>query len=111
MVTDWPQCRHAQYARMRKSRLNLAPPTAQPQSSTARERVRRYRARKRDGQVPVTIVVNPAFIADLVRLGWLSAHKREDRGAVSAAFLAFTQSAWDISRREPRLFKAHLDAV
>ncbi len=84
-------------------RANGAPA---PQTYPSRERVRRFRARKRAGHVVVTIVVKPPLIADLVDLGLLSAEKREDRDAVAMAFVAFAESAWDCSRQAPSLFKA-----
>ena len=86
---------------------SVAPsPPPPPQPDAARDRVRRYRARKRAGQVQMVISLQPPFIADLAGLGWLPADKREDRGAVRAAFLAFADHAWGISRQAPSLFKA-----
>jgi hypothetical protein len=41
------------------------------------ERIRRHRARKRAGQIRVTIDLALEFVVNLVELGWLCAEKRE----------------------------------
>ena len=63
--------------------------------SPAAERQRRRRERRRRGAVVVQIVMSPAAISDLVRLGWLRESDLADREAVRGAFIQFAR--WALS--------------
>jgi hypothetical protein len=88
------------------SDLNDASPPPEAQTAAGRDRVRRFRARKKAGIVRTVADLHRPIIGDLVTLGWLAADKRQDRAAVGAAFRAFARHAWRMSRRTPGLFKA-----
>jgi hypothetical protein len=57
------------------------------------ERQRRRRERRRRGAVAVQLVISPAAIGDLIRLGWLRDSDRADRQAVKDAFVQFARWA------------------
>ena len=61
--------------------------------SPAAERQRRRRERRRRGAMVVQIVISPASISDLVRLGWLGDSALADREAVRYAFVQFARWA------------------
>ena len=80
-------------------------PPPRPRTAAA-GRMRRYRERKQAGQVQVAINLSRAFIGDLAALGWLDARERTSTPAIGAAFLAFVERAWDLSRERPGLLRA-----
>ena len=59
------------------------------------QRQRRSRERRRRGAVVGQVVIGPAAIRDLTRLGWLCDAERTDRQAVRDAFVRFAKSALD----------------
>ena len=61
--------------------------------SPAAERQRRRRERRRRGAMVVQIVISPAAISNLVRLGWLHESDLADRRAVRDAFIEFARWA------------------
>jgi hypothetical protein len=67
-------------------------PSSRPLSSEA-ERQRRCRERRQRGAMPVQLVLGPAAIHDLVRLGWLRHSDRTDRQAVRDAFIRFARAS------------------
>ena len=61
--------------------------------SPVAERQRRRRERRRRGAMVVQIVISPAAISNLVRLGWLHESDLADRQAVRDAFVEFARWA------------------
>jgi hypothetical protein len=57
------------------------------------QRQRRSRERRRRGAMVVQVVIGPAAIRDLIRLGWLRDGERTDRQAVRDAFVRFAKWA------------------
>jgi hypothetical protein len=75
------------------ARYGLTPSAAKTSPSSDAERQRRRRARRRRGAMPVQMVLGPAAIRDLVRLGWLRDSDLADREAVRDAFAWFARWA------------------
>jgi hypothetical protein len=59
------------------------------------ERQRRRRERRRRGAMVAQIVLSPAAISDLIRLGWLGDSDRTDPQAVKDAFVLLAR--WALS--------------
>jgi hypothetical protein len=59
--------------------------------SPAAERQRRCRERRQRGAMVLQIVISPASISDLIRLGWLHHSELADREAVRDAFVRFAR--------------------
>ena len=76
-------------SRVTESRSALSPRPISP----AAERQRRRRERRRRGAVVLQIVISPAALSDLVRLGWLRDSDLADREAVRDAFVLFARWA------------------
>ena len=88
---------------MASPRLTEARPVAPSPSlhSPGAERMRRHRARRREGKVCVFIELDPGTISGLVELGWLSGRQRDDRAAVIDGFCRFIGFALDMTRNTP----------
>jgi hypothetical protein len=84
---------------MANPRVTEAHPVAPcpPPHSRGAERMRRHRARRREGKVCVMIELDPVMIFGLMELGWLLGRQRDDRAAVIDAcrFIGF---ALDMTR-------------
>ena len=89
---------------MASPRLTEARPVAPSPSSHSpgAERMRRHRARRREGKVCVFIQLDPGTISGLVELGWLPGRQRDDRTAVIDAFCRFIGFALDVTRNTRR---------
>jgi hypothetical protein len=61
--------------------------------SAAAERMRASRARRRQGDVLVSLEVGPSEISNLVALGWLAAPDRTDKQALSRAIVDLVEQA------------------
>jgi hypothetical protein len=61
--------------------------------SPGAERTRRWRSRKQNGLVVVSLEVSADFTDKLIRLGWLDAAKRTDKKAIAAALLGVVETA------------------
>jgi hypothetical protein len=70
--------------------------------SPGAERMRRHRARRREGKVCVFIELDPGTISGLIELGWLSGRQRDDRAAVIDGFCRFIGYALDVTRNPRR---------
>jgi hypothetical protein len=86
-VGEWPEISRAArlpIAVRRYRRLTEAHPVAPSPSphSPGAERMRRHRARRREGKVCVMIELDPGAISGLMELGWLPGRQRDDRAAV-----------------------------
>jgi hypothetical protein len=73
------------------------------QVSPGAERTRRWRQRKQDGRIVVSLDVPPAFTDELIRLGWLPASARGDKNAIAAAFAELIGGRSTSARRWPLL--------
>ena len=73
---------------------------ATPSRDRSTERVRRHRERKRQGLMPVTVVVNSREIRELIRLGWLNRDELVDRQALAEAVRGILGAAFDIGAQE-----------
>jgi hypothetical protein len=61
--------------------------------SPGAERTRRWRSRKQNGLVVVSLDVSADLTDKLIRLGWLDAAKRNDKKAIAAALLGVFETA------------------
>jgi hypothetical protein len=61
--------------------------------SAGAERTRRWRSRKQNGLVVVSLDVSPDLTDKLIRLGWLDPVKRADKEAIAAALLGVVETA------------------
>jgi hypothetical protein len=57
------------------------------------ERTRRWRSRKQNGLVVVSLDVSADLTDKLIRLGWLDAAKRSDKKAIAAAIIGVVETA------------------
>jgi hypothetical protein len=77
---------------LRVTENQFGAPSPRPISPAA-ERQRRRRERRRRGAMVLQIVISPAAISDLVRLGFLRDSEFADREAVKDALIQFAKSA------------------
>jgi hypothetical protein len=77
-------------------------------NSTASDRMRASRARKRRGAVLVEIEVDAGLLDRLIGLQMLNADQRADRAAVGAAVLAFLRAESDPVGPSVLAFAGHL---
>ncbi len=61
--------------------------------SLGAERTRRWRERRRQGVVVVSLDVAPDVTAKLIRFGWLDPNKRDDKEAIATALIEVTGKA------------------
>jgi hypothetical protein len=88
-----PEARRQSYAGPSRVTKNRAEAVLPNSISPAAERQRRRRERRRRGAIVVQIVISPATISNLVRLGWLCERDLSDRQAVGDAFIQFARWA------------------
>ena len=73
-----------------------------PRDSSAAERMRRYRRRKRGGLRCLTVQIRQSEIEALVNKGLLSADERANADAILQALYAFLDRALRVTRNLPR---------
>jgi hypothetical protein len=81
---------------VRRAREGAETTADAPKPSPGAERVRRFRQRRRQGDISVGLELYQAGIDRLIELGWLRAIDRANRKAVTEAFLKFTGRAFNL---------------
>ncbi|HJU15998.1 MAG TPA: hypothetical protein VJ770_05980 [Stellaceae bacterium] len=69
------------------------PPSGRAAPSRAALRQRRYRERRKAGEMLIELRAPVGAIAQLAALGWLDPERRDDRNAVGAALAALASAA------------------
>jgi hypothetical protein len=64
--------------------------------SPGAERMRRWRTKRRQGLVIVNFDVAPDVIRKLIRLGWLSSTRREDKDAITTTLIELAEKAIEL---------------
>ena len=68
-------------------------------TSPAAERTRRSRERRRRGGVLISFEVVGAALDQLIELGWLPAHSRNDKSAITSALIELADRALAVGLR------------
>jgi len=65
--------------------------------SLGAERTRRWRERRRQGVVVVSLDVAPDVTAKLIRFGWLDPNKRDDKEATALIEVTGKATEWEVT--------------